>query len=210
MSNRSDTGYMSEKNLFWESGKVSHDDRRHLMGQRGLVVWLTGLSGSGKSTIAAEAERRLHEQGIKTYLLDGDNLRQGINSDLGFSDADRDENIRRISEIANLFCDACMVTLVSVISPFTEMREKARSLIGKDSFIEVYVKADIATCMKRDPKGLYSKNIDQFTGVSSAYEAPENPDLMLDTEKLSVNEAAAQVVEKINQWRSADGSRFKE
>jgi len=198
----SDMSEKNENNLFWQNGKVSYEDRRGLMGQEGLVIWFTGLSGAGKSTIAAEVGRRLHEQGIKTYLLDGDNIRQGINSDLGFSDADRNENIRRIAEIANLFCDACVVTLVSFISPFTKMREKARQLIGKDRFIEVYVKADIATCMERDPKGLYSKDIDQFTGVGSAYEAPECPDITLDTEKLSVSEAAAHVVEKINNLRN--------
>ena len=188
---------MSEKNLFWQTGKVSYDDRCGLMGQKGLVVWFTGISGSGKSTIAVEVERLLYERGIKTYLLDGDNLRHGINSDLGFSDEDRNENVRRTAEIVRLFCDACMVTLVSFISPFQEMRKRAKELIGSERFIEVYVKADIDVCKARDPKGLYTKSIDRFTGIDSPYEPPESPDITLDTEKLSVSEAAKRVVEKI-------------
>jgi len=169
------------------------------MRQKGLVVWFTGLSGSGKSTISTAVERLLCEQNIKTYLLDGDNLRQGINSDLGFSDADRNENIRRVSEIAKLFCEAGFVVLVSVISPFAAMREKAKLLIGEQRFILVYVKAQLSVCMERDPKGLYKKKIKQFTGIDSAYEPPENPDITLDTEKLSVDEAAGIVAKMIEE-----------
>jgi adenylyl-sulfate kinase len=175
---------------------ISYEDRCKLMGQKGIVVWFTGLSGSGKSTIATAVERLLYEQNIKTYLLDGDNLRLGINSDLGFSDTDRNENIRRISEIAKLFCDSGFVTLVSVISPFSAMREKAKLLIGEQRFILVYVKTQISTCMERDPKGLYKKNIGQFTGIDSAYQPPENPDIILDTEKLSIDEEA-RLIEKM-------------
>jgi len=163
---------------------------------KGLVVWFTGLSGAGKSTISAEVARLLQERNVKTYLLDGDDLRKGINSDLGFSDADRNENIRRVSEIAKLFCEAGFVTLVSVISPFSEMREKAKLLIGAQRFILVYVKATIEVCRKRDPKGLYKKEIKQFTGIDSAYQVPENPDIILDTEKLSIEESA-KLVSKI-------------
>jgi len=165
----------------------------------GLVVWFTGLSGAGKSTISAEVARLLQERSVKTYLLDGDDLRKGINSDLGFSDADRNENIRRVSEIAKLFCEADFVTLVSVISPFSEMREKAKLLIGTQRFILVYVKATIEVCRERDPKGLYKKSIKQFTGIDSAYQPPENPDIILDTEKLSIEEAAELVVKMIDE-----------
>jgi len=165
----------------------------------GLVVWFTGLSGAGKSTISTEVVRLLHERNIKTYSLDGDDLRKGINSDLGFSDADRNENIRRVSEIAKLFCEAGFVTLVSVISPFSEMREKAKLLIGSQRFILVYVKAQIEVCRERDPKGLYKKNIKQFTGIDSAYQPPENPDMILDTEKLSIAEAAKLTVKMIDE-----------
>jgi adenylyl-sulfate kinase len=184
-------------NLFEQAGKVSLEDRCRLMGQRGLVVWFTGLSGAGKSTIAIEAERLLYEQGVKTFLLDGDNIRLGINSDLGFSDGDRNENIRRITEIAKLFCDAGIVTLVSFISPFAEARGKAKALIGAKRFIEVYVKASLETCRGRDPKGLYKKNVNDFTGIDSTYEPPTSPSLTLDTEKLSVDEAARLVVKGI-------------
>jgi adenylyl-sulfate kinase len=185
-------------NLFLQNTKVSHEDRCRLMGQRGLVMWFTGLSGAGKSTIAIETERLLYEQGAKVYLLDGDNIRLGINSDLGFSDEDRNENIRRITEIAKLFCDAGIVTLVSFISPFTKMRENAKAKIGSEKFIEIYVKASLEVCRERDPKGLYKKNIGNFTGVDSVYEPPENPDLILDTEKMTVEEAAKIVLEAVN------------
>jgi adenylyl-sulfate kinase len=190
---------MIDKNISWQSGKVSYNERCRLMGQKGLAVWFTGLSGAGKSTIAIEVERLLYERNIKAYLLDGDNMRHGINSDLGFSDADRDENIRRVSEIAKLFCDAGFITLVSFISPFFIMRENAKRLIGAQRFIEVYVKADIEVCMKRDPKGLYRKNINQFTGIDSAYQPPINPDIVLDTERLSADEAAEFTVKAINE-----------
>jgi adenylyl-sulfate kinase len=188
---------MEARNIVWQPAKIQYEERCRLMGQKGLVVWFTGLSGAGKSTISAEVESLLFGQGLKTCLLDGDNLRHGINSDLGFSDEDRNENIRRVSEIARLFCDAAIITLVSFISPFAAMREKARQLIGTHRFMEVYVRADIRVCMERDPKNLYKKNIDKFTGISSVYEAPENPDLTLDTEILTVEESAALVLEKI-------------
>ena len=159
-----------------------------MTGCRGLVVWMTGLSGSGKTTIAQEVERRLLEQGRMAYILDGDKIRRGLCSDLGFTDGDRAENIRRVGETANLFRDAGVVTLVTLISPFAESRRQARRIVGED-FMEVYVKADVETCKRRDPKNLYKKalegNIPNFTGLTSPYEAPENPDLILDTEKWS-------------------------
>ncbi len=176
------------RNIRWSSGDVSGEERARLTGRKGLVVWMTGLSGSGKTTIAQEAERRLLEAGHPAYILDGDKLRRGLCSDLGFTDEDRTENIRRAAEAANLFRDAGIVTLVTLISPFRAGREQARRIAGED-FLEVYVKADVETCIRRDPKNLYKKalagEIPQFTGLTSPYEAPENPDLVLDTEAQS-------------------------
>lgn len=185
------------ENIIWHDGKVSYEDRCAVLKQRGLVVWFTGLSGSGKSTVAVELEKMLNDAGKAVYLLDGDNIRCGINSDLGFSDEDRNENIRRISEIAALFQDAGMVTLVSFISPFRKMRQFAREKAGEGNFIEVYVNTDFETCMERDPKGLYKKKIDHFTGKDSSYEEPLNPEIVLDTVGHTPCECAKQVYDEI-------------
>ncbi|MCR5797661.1 adenylyl-sulfate kinase [Eubacterium xylanophilum] len=187
----------NNENIVWHSGKVSEEDRQRVLGQKGKVLWFTGLSGSGKSTIAVEVEKMLNEQGKAVYLLDGDNIRCGINSDLGFSDEDRNENIRRIAEIAALFRDAGMIVLVSFISPFRKMRQFARERAGEGNFVEIYVNTDFETCMERDPKGLYKKNIANFTGKDSSYEAPENPEIVLDTVKYSAEECAGQVIDYI-------------
>lgn len=187
----------NNRNIVWQNTKVSYEERCNLLKQKGLVVWFTGLSGSGKSTVAVEVEKMLVEQGRAAYLLDGDNVRHGINKDLGFSDEDRNENIRRISEIAALFQDAGLITLVAFISPFAKMREFAKEKAGADNFIEVYVKADFETCMERDPKGLYQKNIQNFTGKDSTYEVPEHPDLILDTKVSNPEDCARLVMEKI-------------
>ncbi len=196
---------MKNENIIWHSNKVSYEQRCELLGQQGIVVWFTGLSGSGKSTIAVEVERVLHQKGKAVYLLDGDNIRCGINSDLGFSDTDRDENIRRIGEIAALFKDAGMITLVSFISPFQKMRQFARERAGENCFLEVYVKTCLETCKKRDPKGLYKKQIGQFTGISSGYEEPVNPELVLNTEVNTIEQSCQIVVDKIlemqRNWR---------
>lgn len=190
--------------IVWQPGKVTHRDRCEVLGQQGGVVWFTGLSGAGKSTIASEVERRLNEAGRAVYLLDGDNVRHGLNADLGFSPTDRDENIRRIAEVAALFQDAGLITLVSLIAPYRRMREFARSRVGPDRFLEVYVKADLETCIERDPKGLYQKalrgEISDFTGVSSPYEEPTQPDLELDTTELSVGECVERVLERVRDW----------
>lgn len=178
-----------DNNIIWQNNKVSYEDRCRSLGQRGGVFWLTGLSGSGKSTVAVEVERRLHDLGKHVYLLDGDNIRHGINADLGFSDGDRTENIRRITEIAKLFADAGLITLVSFITPFEEMRRAAREKIGP-RYHEIYVRADLETCAARDPKGLYARQISNFTGKGSPYEVPEHPDLILDTAAESVSESA--------------------
>lgn len=185
------------ENIIWHSGKVSYEDRCQVLGQKGVVVWFTGLSGSGKSTVAVELEKMLNEDGRAVYLLDGDNIRCGINSDLGFSDEDRNENIRRISEIAALFQDAGIITLVSFISPFRAMRQFAREKAGEGNFIEVYVNTDFETCMKRDPKGLYKKQIENFTGKDSSYEAPLHPEIILDTTRHTPYECAKQVYDVI-------------
>ena len=189
------------ENIHKTTGKVSYIDRCRLLNQKGMVLWFTGLSGSGKSTIAIELEKKLIDSEKLVYRLDGDNIRSGLNSDLGFSDEDRDENIRRISEVASLFKDAGVITLVSFISPFKKMREFARNNIGKDSFFEIYVKADFETCKKRDPKGLYKKakngEIDDFTGIGSDYEEPDNPNLIIDTSKLSIEESVKLIFDNI-------------
>lgn len=189
--------FQNDENIVWHPNKVTQEDRQKVLGHPGLVVWFTGLSGSGKSTIAVELEKMLNEEGRAVYLLDGDNIRKGINADLGFSDEDRNENIRRISEIAALFRDAGLITLVSFISPFRRMREFARERAGSEHFIEVYVSTDYETCRQRDPKGLYKKNIKNFTGKDSTYEEPLHPDLVLDTVGTTPAECARIVYEEI-------------
>lgn len=187
--------------LFRQEGDIGYTQRCSLLGQQGIVVWFTGLSGSGKSTIAKGVEKVLYKRGILSYRLDGDNMRLGLNSDLGFSQSDRVENIRRVAEVAALFQDTGIVVLVAAISPHACMRDQARSLVKDKYFIEVYVKADIQTCAKRDPKGLYEKaaagKISEFTGITSPYEEPLSPDLILDTEKLSIDECIDLVIKNI-------------
>ncbi len=179
------------RNIRWSENAVSANERFRCLGQKGIVVWMTGLSGSGKTTIAQEVERRLVASDYKAYVLDGDKLRHGLNKDLGFSDADRVENMRRLAETSNLFRDAGIITIVTLISPFAQNRREARETIGND-FMEVYIKASIETCKKRDPNKLYQKalngQIKYFTGIDSPYEIPENPDLVLDTEKWNEEE----------------------
>ncbi|GAA5128474.1 adenylyl-sulfate kinase [Luteolibacter yonseiensis] len=179
---------------------LHRQDKENLLGQRGIVVWLCGLSGSGKSTIANAAERVLHQQGRFTTILDGDNLRTGLNSNLGFSDDDRLENIRRISEVAKVFVSQGIITFVSAITPRGELRDLARGLLGNDLF-EVYVKASYEACEQRDVKGLYAKaargEIAHFTGKDGSFEPPNNPDLVLDTEKSSIEDAAFELLEAI-------------
>lgn len=186
-------------NIKWHSGEINKAAREKLLGQQGMVLWFTGLSGSGKSTIAVEVEKELYQRGRASYRLDGDNLRFGLNKDLGFTAADREENIRRIGEVAALFADAGLITLASFISPYRSGREAAREAVGAVNFKEIYVKADVETCAQRDPKGLYARakkgEIKNFTGISAPYEEPENPDLIVDTEKLSLEESVELVLE---------------
>ncbi len=188
---------IEDKNIVWHESEVTAQDREKITGQKGQVIWFTGLSGSGKSTITVELEKRFIADGRLCYRLDGDNIRHGLNADLGFSDDDREENIRRVAEVAALFKDAGLITLVSFISPAAKMRSFARQKAGKGRFVEVYVKASLETCIKRDPKGLYKKakkgEIKDFTGISSAYEEPENPEIIIDTDKMSVQEAVREI-----------------
>lgn len=184
-------------NLVWQKSEVTYEDRCNNLNQEGRVIWFTGLSGAGKTTIANEFEKYLNINGYATYMLDGDNIRHGINKDLGFTEEDRIENIRRITEIAKLFHDAGIIVLVSFITPFEEMRENARKLIGENNVLEVYVKASIETCIKRDPKGLYKKQIENFTGLTSPYEIPKKPNIVLDTEKYSIEDTVNILIEEI-------------
>ncbi|GAB6137409.1 adenylyl-sulfate kinase [Halanaerobaculum tunisiense] len=192
---------MSE-NITWHSGEVTHEDRCNVLDQPGLVVWFTGLSGSGKSTIAVELEKQLVGAGQAVYRLDGDNVRHGLNVDLGFTPEDRNENIRRIAEVAALFQDAGLITLASFISPYQRSRDFARQKAGADNFIEVYVKADVETCADRDPKGLYDQakkgEIDNFTGISAPYEEPVDPEVVVDTRELSLEESVEKVLSVVN------------
>lgn len=171
-------------NLFAQSFDITRKDRESLKAQQGKVIWFTGLSGSGKSTLANALENALHQAGKHTYILDGDNIRQGLNKDLGFSDADRIENIRRIAEVAKLMADAGLIVITAFISPFKKEREMARDLIGTEHFLEVYVSTCLAVCEQRDPKGLYKKarcgQLPNMTGISSPYEAPLHPEFIAD------------------------------
>lgn len=175
------------ENLFWHNTKITSRDRERLNNHMGACIWLTGLSGSGKSTLANELEHSLNQKSLHTYLMDGDNLRSGLNKDLGFSNQDREENIRRVGEVAKLFVDAGLIVITAFISPFKTDREIARRLFAGDRFFEIYVKCSLDICEERDPKGLYKKaresKIQDFTGISSVYEEPENPSLQLINEK---------------------------
>lgn len=172
-------------NIVWHNHKVSRSDRAHNKNQRPCLLWFTGLSGSGKSTIANALDVALHEQGYHTFLLDGDNVRHGLNKDLGFSDADRVENIRRIGEVSKLFTDAGLIVMSAFISPFSSDRRLVRNLFPAGEFIEVFMDTPLETCEQRDPKGLYQKaragEIKDFTGIDSPYEVPTRPELRLDT-----------------------------
>lgn len=186
------------ENITWHDAVIDRAAREALMGHEGTVIWYTGLSGSGKSTLANAVERALHERGVHSYLLDGDNVRHGLNRDLGFSPADREENIRRIGEVAHLFAEAGLVAMTAFISPYRKDRELARALNEDGRFIEVWCRCSVEACEARDPKGLYKKAragvIPEFTGVSAPYEEPEAAELVVDTGKLTLEESVAAVV----------------
>lgn len=179
--------------------KVSKQQREELMNQRAKLIWFTGLSGSGKSTLAVQLEAQLHELGFKTYLLDGDNIRAGLNKDLSFTDEGRIENIRRIGEVSKLLLDAGVVVLSAFISPFQADREQVRKIVGPENYMEIFVDAPLEVCEQRDVKGLYKKaragEVKNFTGIDSPYEAPTNPDLVLETGILSIDESVGKLIE---------------
>ena len=183
---------------------INKNLRHSIKGQKPCVLWFTGLSGSGKSTIANIIEQKLHKLGKHTYLLDGDNVRHGLNKDLGFTDVDRVENIRRISEVSRLMVDAGLITIVSFISPFKSERKMARELVESDEFIEIYVDTSIEECEKRDPKGLYKKarsgKLKNFTGIDSNYEIPSSPEIILETKIKSAEELADEVILYLKQY----------
>lgn len=188
----------TNKNIKWYNHKITLENRRKLTNNKNKVLWFTGLSGSGKSTIANEVEQELHKKGILTYVLDGDNVRHGLNKNLGFSPEDRKENIRRIAQVTKLLYDAGLTVLVCFISPYKSERKLARDLIGED-FIEVYVKCSLEECETRDTKGLYKKaragEIKDFTGISAPYEEPEEPEVVIETDKEDLGESVNKVVE---------------
>ncbi|MBX5436087.1 MAG: adenylyl-sulfate kinase [Alicyclobacillaceae bacterium] len=199
------------RHVIWHRTDVTRADRERQAGHRGMCLWLTGISGSGKSTIATAVERRLHEEGYRTYLLDGDNLRHALNADLGFSEEDRHENVRRVAHVAKLFVDAGVVVLCALISPFREDRARARALFDAGSFVEVHVHCPVDVCAQRDPKGLYQKVqqglIQNFTGVSAPYEPPEQPEVRVNTDELSVEQCVNQILQYVRPRLCLDGDK---
>ena len=193
---------MTENNIYPIFDRMlSRQDKEELLKQHSVMIWFTGLSGSGKSTIAIALERELHKRGLLCRILDGDNIRSGINNNLGFTEADRIENIRRIAEVSKLFVDTGIITIAAFISPSNDIREMAANIIGKDDFLEVYVSTPIEECERRDVKGLYAKarrgEIKNFTGISAPFEAPVHPALTLDTSALSLEESVNKLLELI-------------
>ncbi len=185
-------------NIVWHEGHVDRQQRQNLLNQHGVLVWLTGLPSSGKSTIAFTVEHALVDRGHMAYVLDGDNIRHGLNKNLGFSAEDRAENIRRIGEVGKLFADAGLITLSSFVSPYKADRDAVRELMDEGDFVEIFIDTPVEICEERDPKGLYKKaragEIPNFTGVSDPYEAPENPELAIETGACTPQEAAQQII----------------
>jgi len=190
-----------KENIIKHKYQVSQEDRSVLLEQNSFLLWFTGLSGSGKSTIANALEHKLYQEGIKTYALDGDNIRKGINNDLTFSPEDRKENIRRIAEVANLMVDAGVVVLAAFVSPYKKDRENIARIVGNDNFVEIFVNTSLEECERRDVKGLYKKaragEIKDFTGVNAPYEAPDSPDVEIVTDGLSIEECVLRIYDKI-------------
>jgi len=185
-------------NITWHDHAVTREERHALLGHKGAILWFTGLSGSGKSTLANAVEGALYEKGFHTYVLDGDNVRHGLNKDLGFSPEDRHENIRRIGEVAHLFADAGLIAMTAFISPYVADRTMVREMSSADRFIEIYCHCSLEVCEQRDPKGLYKKaragEIKQFTGIDAPYEAPPQPELTIETGTQSLEDCAGEVV----------------
>lgn len=192
------SGSKKSSNVVWHNATVDREKREGLNGHKSAILWFTGLSGSGKSTLAHAVEERLHEMKARTFVLDGDNIRHGLCGDLGFSDEDRVENIRRIGEVAKLFVEAGVIAMTAFISPFRADRDRVRGLVMHGDFLEIYCKASLEVCEERDVKGLYKKarsgEIPAFTGITSPYEEPDNPELEVDTAALSLDESVDQVI----------------
>lgn len=190
-------------NITWHAHSVTREEREKKFGHRGCTVWMTGLSGSGKSTLANALDDALWQRGVRSYVLDGDNIRHGLNKDLGFSPEDRTENIRRIGEVARLFTDAGIINTTAFISPYRADRDRARGIQKDGDFVEVYVQASVEACEQRDTKGLYAKaragQIPEFTGISAPYEAPEKPEVTVDTETQSVEESLAVILQYLEE-----------
>ena len=190
-----------DKNIVYHQGFVNKFRRQELNKHKSKIIWFTGLSGSGKSTLSHAVEEKLYNLGFRTFVLDGDNVRHGLSSDLTFSDTDRKENIRRIGETSKLMIEAGVITLTAFISPFRQDRNLVRQIVDQGDFIEIFCKASIKTCEARDVKGLYQKarlgKIKDFTGINSPYEEPDNPELIIDTEKFSINESVEKIIDFI-------------
>ncbi|KYG32132.1 adenylyl-sulfate kinase [Alkalihalobacillus trypoxylicola] len=186
-------------NIVWHETTIKKEERNKQKGHKSTILWFTGLSGAGKSTLANALEHHLFQKGLSSYVLDGDNIRHGLNKGLGFSDKDRKENIRRIGEVAKLFVDSGTIVCTAFISPFKEDRQLVRKLVDEEEFIEVYVRCSLSECESRDPKGLYKKarsgEIKDFTGISSPYEEPEFPEITIDSDLLSIEESVAQIIQ---------------
>ncbi|MCY1569303.1 adenylyl-sulfate kinase [Staphylococcus pettenkoferi] len=185
-------------NITWHESEVTKQDRQQLHGHKSATLWFTGLSGSGKSTISVELEKALFERKKHAFRLDGDNVRHGLNKNLGFSPEDRQENIRRIGEVSKLMVDAGLITITAFISPYREDRDNVRAMLDDEEFIEIYTQCSVEECERRDPKGLYKKartgEIPEFTGISAPYEEPRNPEITIDTEQLDVKDAVTQIL----------------
>ena len=192
----------SDKNIKWHDLTVDRIKLEKMRGHKGIVLWLTGLSGSGKSTLANALNESLHSKGLSTFILDGDNIRHGLCKDLGFSDKDREENIRRIGEVANLFMNAGIITITAFVSPFKNDREKVKNIIGSKDFIEIYCAANLDVCEARDTKGLYKKarlgQIKEFTGISSPYEIPPDPNILVETGSMDLIDSVQQIIDYLN------------
>jgi adenylylsulfate kinase len=199
-------------NIFPFQPVITKEDRDLLNAHRSALIWFTGLSGSGKSTLAHTVEERLFKMGVRSYVMDGDNVRRGLNQDLGLSPEDRKENIRRIAEVAKLLVDAGLLVFAAFIAPYTESREYVRELMSGWPYYECFVKCSLEECIKRDPKGLYKKalggEIDNMTGISAPYEEPESPDLLIDTHRFSLDECTEQVIRFLTDQRIALANRF--
>lgn len=200
---------ITNKNTVWHEPTIFREDREKLNEHKSAILWFTGLSGAGKSTLAHAVEDYLHKLGIRTFVLDGDNIRQGLCKDLGFSDADRTENIRRIGEVSKLMLDAGVVVMTAFISPFRKDRQLVRDLVKKGDFIEIYCQAPLSVCEERDPKGLYKKaragQIPEFTGISSPYEEPENPELVIQSGDKPVSECTDEIVQFLEKSKIIKG-----